>query len=462
MAGLPEPLHPSQRKAIILGLPLLAIRSEDLPALCETWVASKKTAHVALGTLPLAVACERDIALQRLLTEADAVLCGGSGLAWAARRLNAPQPCILDGSSLVTALAGIAAARGWKIALLGPDRAPLSAVSKILKQRHPALPEPFLAAGESGASGTARRDLEAAGPDLLLVGLPPEQAARWFGESLPWLRVPLVVAVNDGFASLSGLDRSAFRTPWTSLAFHSVRLFFWVGKMRRQRGRLRLAPSASSSAATRSKGPGVTTCVWVGPVVAASVSGLPAAEVARDASGLVLDLEAVTLMDSCGLGHLIHAHRRAKAAGAGFVLLAPSPAVRSLLAVTKLDNLLTFASTFEEASKLCLAQTPRFMAGPNPSAEEELVLHCQGDVSAAGIDAASRWLADEWQRHPGARHLVLDFSHVRFVDSSGLGWLLQARGLARQREGNFSLRHTGGQPARLLAQTRLTHVFSVT
>lgn len=61
-----------------------------------------------------------------------------------------------------------------------------------------------------------------------------------------------------------------------------------------------------------------------------------------DASGdVVLDLAAVSFVDSSGIGVLIACHKRARNRGSRLVLRAPSRRVARLLAVTMLDRVLT-------------------------------------------------------------------------------------------------------------------------
>ena len=50
------------------------------------------------------------------------------------------------------------------------------------------------------------------------------------------------------------------------------------------------------------------------------------------------DLRGVTALDAGGLGKLVAIHTRLRAAGGGLTLVAPSPRVRKLLALTRLDT----------------------------------------------------------------------------------------------------------------------------
>jgi anti-sigma B factor antagonist len=64
---------------------------------------------------------------------------------------------------------------------------------------------------------------------------------------------------------------------------------------------------------------------------------------------VVLDMTAVTFIDSTGLGALIEAHRQATAAGRHLRVVAPHRAVRRILQLTRLDALLDIHSDLHTA-----------------------------------------------------------------------------------------------------------------
>jgi anti-anti-sigma factor len=59
---------------------------------------------------------------------------------------------------------------------------------------------------------------------------------------------------------------------------------------------------------------------------------------------LVVDISAVTHVDSCGLGVLVAVHSRANRQGKRLVLRAPRPGLVRLLAVTRLGRVLHLAA----------------------------------------------------------------------------------------------------------------------
>ena len=89
-----------------------------------------------------------------------------------------------------------------------------------------------------------------------------------------------------------------------------------------------------------------------------------------------------------------------------------------------------------------------------------IVLSIPGDIITTYGGEATR-LADrvrsELQR--GHERIVLDLRHVRYVDSSGLGELVQAQSAVRTRSGAIRLLHVSKQLKDLLEVTRLLPVF---
>lgn len=66
-------------------------------------------------------------------------------------------------------------------------------------------------------------------------------------------------------------------------------------------------------------------------------------------AAVVIDLAAVRYMDSSGVASLVEGLQRAREVGVAFVLASPSPSVRRLLDLSRLDRVFTLCETVEEA-----------------------------------------------------------------------------------------------------------------
>lgn len=64
---------------------------------------------------------------------------------------------------------------------------------------------------------------------------------------------------------------------------------------------------------------------------------------------VVLELGAVRMTNSIGLGMLVEAYKAARAGGANFALANVQPQVRTVLTYTKLDTILQICDSLEDA-----------------------------------------------------------------------------------------------------------------
>jgi anti-anti-sigma factor len=64
---------------------------------------------------------------------------------------------------------------------------------------------------------------------------------------------------------------------------------------------------------------------------------------------VVVDLEALTFVDSAALGEFVASRRRVREAGGRLVLTSPRGKVRDVVELTRLDQLLDFKPTVDEA-----------------------------------------------------------------------------------------------------------------
>ena len=79
----------------------------------------------------------------------------------------------------------------------------------------------------------------------------------------------------------------------------------------------------------------ISTCPAIRRLLMAAISG--------GNVHLAVDMSGVTFIDAGGIGGLVAAANRARRAGGGLSLLAPSPQVRRLLDVFHLDEILPIA-----------------------------------------------------------------------------------------------------------------------
>ena len=83
--------------------------------------------------------------------------------------------------------------------------------------------------------------------------------------------------------------------------------------------------------------------------VAPELQGRIAAAIEDGADAVVIDLSAVTFIDSMGLGVLVGAAHRLKPRGGRLRVVVPAPHLRRIFELTLLDQVLSLDSTRDEA-----------------------------------------------------------------------------------------------------------------
>jgi N-acetylglucosaminyldiphosphoundecaprenol N-acetyl-beta-D-mannosaminyltransferase len=152
---------------------------------------------------------------RRVLCSADHVFGDGTGVRWAARLVHGVRMADnVNGTDLVPAFLGGQAGRRLRYFLLGnrPD-----AIGRIAEYAAAAFPNWDLAGFhhgyvEPGSSDGVIEEINAARPELLLVGMGNPRQEIWIAENRARLRVALAIGVGGLFDYWAGdLDRAA---PW--------------------------------------------------------------------------------------------------------------------------------------------------------------------------------------------------------------------------------------------------------
>jgi anti-sigma B factor antagonist len=86
------------------------------------------------------------------------------------------------------------------------------------------------------------------------------------------------------------------------------------------------------------------------------------------------------------------------------------------------------------------------------------IVRADGEIDAHTVHAFHETVAEAASL---ASHVIIDLSHVTFVDSSGLGGLIAARTSARHSGGSLALVSPPPMVRRLLGSTQLHDVFAI-
>lgn len=444
------------KTVVLLGVPFHDMTMEETLDEIDRVIAARTPRYFATANLDFATQASHDVELQRILVDAHRVLCDGTPLVWASRWLDASLRERVAGSDLLPKLAERAAARGYRVFFLGSNDAVLAEAKRRLETRFPGLKicgtyaPPYATFLELNNAEMVSR-ISAAQPDILLVAFGAPKQEKWIYMHYRELGVPLSIGIG---ASLDFIAEKVSRAPvwmrkagveWIHRLLQEPRrlfrryffdLIFFVLTLRRQKKLMRKSASSEQTASSES---GLTRdfvrYTWAGRADAAAVHSGAVAEPspAEGRVDVLLNVAAVSFIDSTGLGLIIKGLKKCKQAGGELVLLQPSEPVRTLLQAMKLDRLLRSAGTFEEAEEMVQKREPE--ASIVVSENDRLVLQPAGDLTAATSREFAALMQERWSQNSGARQLQLDLGRLNFIDSSGLGCLIRARKLADARRG---------------------------
>jgi N-acetylglucosaminyldiphosphoundecaprenol N-acetyl-beta-D-mannosaminyltransferase len=137
-----------------------------------------------------------------VLNAGDHVFNDGTGVRWAARLNGVRLRDNLVGTDLVPAMFRRTAGRGYSYFLLGADRDTIGRAANFTAEAFPG----WTLAGhhhgyvaDSKASTEAIARINAARPDVLLVGMGNPRQERWIHEHLAELRVPVCMGIGGLF-----------------------------------------------------------------------------------------------------------------------------------------------------------------------------------------------------------------------------------------------------------------------
>ena len=138
--------------------------------------------------------CARHPDLRAFLAGVDICYADGKGVVLAAQLLGHQLPGRMTGADWIEDLAARAAADGWRLAWLGGEPGVTARAASELAGRHPGLQVVLTEHGFHGPTEQAAlvARLNAARPDLLLVGMGTPVQERWVRDHRDQLDIPVV------------------------------------------------------------------------------------------------------------------------------------------------------------------------------------------------------------------------------------------------------------------------------
>jgi N-acetylglucosaminyldiphosphoundecaprenol N-acetyl-beta-D-mannosaminyltransferase len=184
-----RPIERDAGRVDVLGVGVDALTVEDLHAEIGRLVRGRSCGLVLNANARCLNLCYEDSALRAFFNGAEIVFCDGAGVMLAARILGRRIPERITYADWTWRLAPFAAAEGFSLFLLGARPGVAQAAADKLKERHPDLKivgvhhgyfDHWAGAPESEA---VVREINAAAPDILLVGLGMPLQEYWLMEN---------------------------------------------------------------------------------------------------------------------------------------------------------------------------------------------------------------------------------------------------------------------------------------
>jgi N-acetylglucosaminyldiphosphoundecaprenol N-acetyl-beta-D-mannosaminyltransferase len=351
MTSAARPAVSEPRTLVLLGIPFHDVTGEEVLSRVDDLVARGGEAYFVTANLDFAAQASEDVELQRILVEADLVLCDGTPLIWISRLAGVPLRERVAGSDLVPRLAAHAQEKGYRIFLLGGETEALQAAAANLSRLYPGLPDvgiyspPFASLLEIDNAGILDQ-IRAFRPHILLVAFGCPKQEKWIAMHYRGLGVACCIGVG---ATIDFLAGKFSRAPAWMARFGLE----WVYRLSQEPGRLagrywrdarflvrqawkeiRIARRRTGSGTpgpvrgTSSKRPDAEVIVWRGPLGAAAIGECQRPSLAGP---FLVDMRAVDFIDSSGLGFMLSITRKAWSLGIPGCFVGPTEAVRKVI-----------------------------------------------------------------------------------------------------------------------------------
>jgi N-acetylglucosaminyldiphosphoundecaprenol N-acetyl-beta-D-mannosaminyltransferase len=190
----------------VLGVGVDPLTAEELNAEIGRLVRERKRGLVLNVNAHCLNLCYEDSELRDFLNGAEIVFCDGAGVMLAARILGRRIPARITYADWAWQLAAFAAAEGFSLFFLGARPGVAQAAARRLRERYPDLKVSGVRHGyfDRSENEAVVEEINAAAPDILLVGLGMPLQERWLMQNAHRLDVALALTGGAVFDYVSG------------------------------------------------------------------------------------------------------------------------------------------------------------------------------------------------------------------------------------------------------------------
>lgn len=202
------------------GLPIDVVDFAGALGAIEKLVEARAGGMVFTPNVDHVVLVEHNPRFRDVYSRVSLSLVDGVPVLWAARLLGTPLPEKVSGSDLVVPLVERAAARGWRVFLLGGGPGVAELAADKLKHLHPGLNVVGTAApmididGDPAPRRVVAEEIAAARPDLVLVAFGAPKQELFCDELRDVLSPAVLVCIGAGLDFVAGTIQRAPR--WIS------------------------------------------------------------------------------------------------------------------------------------------------------------------------------------------------------------------------------------------------------
>ena len=187
---------------------------DDALATIERWIAARTPNYVCITGVHGVIESQANSRLMGVHNKAGLVTPDGMPLVWMSRALGYRRTRRVYGPDLMHALSSLSARRGYTQFYYGGNDGVADLLKQALEAQYPGLPvvgthtPPFgdLTAAEDEAIVAK---INAAGPDIVWVGLSTPKQEYWMSEHLKRIDAPVMIGVGAAFDFLAGLKPQA-------------------------------------------------------------------------------------------------------------------------------------------------------------------------------------------------------------------------------------------------------------
>lgn len=203
-----ESTLPETAPVAVLGVPFDPVTISETLEIIGRMVASRRPHQIVTANVDFLVQAREDVELRRILLDAHLVLCDGTPVRWASKLLGNPLPERVAGADLVPRLIRIAAEKKLRLFFLGGTNDSMARAIANVKAMHPGIviegySPPFHPLLEMDHEEIKTR-IAAARPDLLFVAFGCPKQEKWIAMHYQSLGVPVAIGVGGTIDFLAG------------------------------------------------------------------------------------------------------------------------------------------------------------------------------------------------------------------------------------------------------------------